>query len=134
MMAEIISENQQRETATQSEMTAAETKKSVAALLLDIDRAKRDLEALYADATSERNIKEQTAIAEAIRIKMAGIAPSLVESLQALSLTGQFQAMAELAPLSIVEGKSLAGTMDTLFKGTPLEGLLNNMKRVAVKV
>lgn len=133
-LASIVAENAQREESIKNKQTEAEAERAVAALLLEIDRSKRDLDALYAEATSERTIREQTAIAEAIRVKVSAIAPTLVESLQALSLTGQFQAMAELAPLSIVEGKSLAGTMDTLFKGTPLEGLLNNMKRVSTKV
>ena len=46
----------------------------VASFLLEIDKAKRDLEALYLDATSERKVREETAIAEAVTTRMAATA------------------------------------------------------------
>lgn len=51
----------------------------------------------------------------------------------AMAQTGQLEAIAEhLAPLSIVQGESLSGTFTKLLRGTPLEGMLNNMEKLSI--
>jgi hypothetical protein len=132
-MAMMVANTAQQAEALRAKQAAAEAQKAAEALLLEIDRAKRDLDALYAEAASERRIREETAIADAMKTRMEAVAPGFIEALQSLALTGQFEAMGQLVPLSVVEGKSLSGTMDTLFKGTPLEHLVDNLKRVSVK-
>jgi major vault protein len=132
-MLGIRSRNTQQEEIAGAKLAAAEAERAVARFLLEIDRAKRDLDTLYADATSERKVREETAIAEAVKIRMAAIAPGFIEALQSLALAKSFEGMTDLLPLSVIEGKGLSGTMETLFKGTPVEGLVENLKRMSVK-
>ena len=68
-------------------------------------------------------------MAEAQKTRMEAVTPTLVEAIVGAAQSGQFQSMAEhLAPLALVTGQSLAGTMDTIFKGTALEGLVKNLQ------
>lgn len=132
-MAEIKASNDQLDESAKAQLATAEVERAIAALRLEADRAIRDLDALYADAASKRLVEEEVGVADAIKTRLEAIAPGIIEALKSLALTGQLQAMGNLAPLSIIEGKSLSGTMETLFKNTPIEGLVENLKKVAIK-
>lgn len=104
---------------------------AIDAILLEQQQAKLELDRTYMDFDMQREIAGEMAAAEAQKIRMGAVVPSLVEALTAMAQTGQLEAIAEhLAPLSIVQGTSLAGTLENLMEGTPLEGMINNLKRL----
>lgn len=84
------------------------------------------------DLDAAREIKVTEAEAAATKERMGAISPALVEAIVSLAQTGQLEAIGEhLAPLSIVQGQSLAGTLQTMFAGTPLEGMVNNLDKLS---
>lgn len=89
----------------------------------------RELIRKFADLDTDRSIRTEAAFAEAQKVRMEAIGPRLVEALTAMAMTGQLEKIAEhLAPLAIVQGTSLAGTLNHLMAGTPLEGMLRNFE------
>jgi len=112
----------------EGEKSAAEIAKMTKALYLDIKSAEDAHAQEIAEQVLAREIKKLTEEAQAQKTRTENIPTALVEALVALAQSGQFQAIAEhLAPLSIVRGESLSGTMEQMFKGTALEGMVNNI-------
>lgn len=110
----------------------AEIAKVTKALYLDINKAERDLDQSYQEQEAARKIKTLKEEAEAAKTRMGAIQPSLVEAIVSLAQTGQFEAIAEhLAPLSIVRGESLTGTLTQMFAGTPLAGMVDNITNLS---
>ena len=99
------------------------------ALYLEAKVAEAAHAAQVADADLKRKIALLVEEAKASETRMKAVQPALVEAIVALAQTGQLDAIAEhLAPLSIVRGESLAGTVQQLFHGTPLEGMVSNIE------
>lgn len=122
-------------TRKKNDLAIASAKKAIEDVLLEIERSKRDLEAAYLEGDADRKIKLEQQFANAHATRMAAITPSLVESLVSLSQTGQLQSMAEhLAPLALVRGESLGGTLEKMLAGTPLENMLKNVQTLAKPV
>jgi major vault protein len=116
----------------EGDQTAAEIAKITKALYLDIKVAEDAHTQEIAEQVVAREIKKLTEEANAAKTRTENIPPALVEALVALAQSGQFQAIAEhLAPLSIVRGESLSGTLEQMFKGTPLEGMVNNIANLS---
>ncbi len=103
------------------------------AIVRDVDRAAdildKELQSKIADENLIRQIDQLVAEAQADVSRAESIAPQLIAALTTLSHTTTMEQMAKyLAPLAIVRDKSLTGTMRQLVKGTPLEGLLDNIE------
>jgi major vault protein len=114
------------------EQAAAEIAKVTKALYLDVQKADDEHKQAIAEQVVAREIKKLMEEANAAKIRTENIPTALVEALVALAQSGQFQAIAEhLAPLSIVRGESLSGTLEQMFKGTPLEGMVNNISNLS---
>jgi major vault protein len=112
----------------EGDKTAAEIAKTTKSLYLDIRIAEDAHAQEIAEQVLVREVKKLTEEANAAKTRTENIPTALVEALVALAQSGQFQAIAEhLAPLSIVRGESLSGTLEQMFKGTPLEGMVNNI-------
>jgi hypothetical protein len=117
---------------SKGEQAAAEIAKVTKALYLDVLKADDDHKQAIAEQTVAREIKKLMEEANAVKIRTENIPSALVEALVALAQSGQFQAIAEhLAPLSIVRGESLSGTLTQMFAGTPLEGMVNNISNLS---
>jgi major vault protein len=111
---------------------AAEIEAKTKALYLETAKAQKDLDQTYAEKEAARKITLLVEEAKAQTTRMQAVNPALVEALVALAQTGQFEAIAEhLAPLSIVRGESLSGTLQSMFAGTPLEGMINNIENLS---
>jgi predicted nucleic acid-binding Zn-ribbon protein len=116
----------------EGERMAAEVAKATQMLVLDARKAEKDLEYTYLEADARRRLTLLAEEAKATETRMRALQPSLVEAMVALAQTGQLEAVAEhLAPLAIVRGESLAGTLDQLFRGTPLEGMVHNLESLS---
>jgi major vault protein len=114
------------------EQAAAEIAKVTKALYLDVQKADDEHKQAIAEQVVAREIKKLMEEANAAKIRTENIPTALVEALVALAQSGQFQAIAEhLAPLSIVRGESLSGTLQQMFKGTPLEGMVDNISNLS---
>jgi major vault protein len=132
VLAEVEHENAIKELRKMGEKNAAEIATATAALYLETKVADRDADEKYAITELDRKIKLLVEEASASETRMKAVQPSLVEALVALATVGQFEKIAEhLAPLSIVRGESLAGTLDQMFKGTVIEGMVENVKSLS---
>ena len=131
-LVEIQSENALTLKRTEGEKNAAEIAKLTKALYLDIKVAEDAHTQEIAEQVVTREIKKLMEEANAAKTRTENIPTALVEALVALAQSGQFQAIAEhLAPLSIVRGESLSGTLTQMFAGTPLEGMVNNIANLS---
>ena len=111
---------------------AAQIAQATKALYLATTKAEDEHRQTQEDLDAEREIKQIEAEAAATKERMGAISPALVEAIVALAQTGQLEAIGEhLAPLSIVQGQSLAGTLQTMFAGTPLEGMVSNLDKLS---
>jgi major vault protein len=111
------------------EQVLATLSKLINDIILESQNAQSELTRKFADFDAERSIRTEAGMADAQKVRMDAIAPRLVEALTAMALTGQLEQIAEhLAPLAIVQGTSLAGTLNHLMRGTPLEGMLRNVE------
>jgi major vault protein len=111
------------------EQARAQAKRNFESLLLEITRSQRDLEQVYLEATAERQIRVDTEAAAAHKVRMEALAPALIEAFVGMAQTGQLENIAEhLAPLALVRGESLVGTLQQLVKGTPIEKMLENVQ------
>jgi major vault protein len=131
-LTEIEAENTAALERTEGERKAAEIEKLTKALYLDIKVAEDAHTQDIAEQVVTREIKKLMEEANAAKTRTENIPTALVEALVALAQSGQFQAIAEyLAPLSIVRGESLSGTLTQMFAGTPLEGMVNNISNLS---
>lgn len=122
------------------ELEAAKAKKDVARVDSEAEAIRREskhLDEVEAQFKAEAMLKDwlqrTEAEAKAVVEKGGVISAELTAALTALSQTGTLQSLAKhLAPLAIVQGKSLAGTLETLVAGTPLAGMLHNVNSLSV--
>jgi hypothetical protein len=145
---EIAADARQREIAANTAESEAETQAALAkadrdrqtaeiaqktkAFYLAISQAERQQAEDFAQKESDRKIALLIEDAKAQTERMKAVNPALVEALVALAQAGQFEKIAQhLAPLSIVRGESLAGTMEQMFAGTALEGMVNNLQNMS---
>ena len=133
LRAEVTSQGEIESARKANERAAAELDAAVQKILQAIDQDRKHMDQLFKDKDAERTIKLEDAMAAAHKVRMDAIGPKLVEAMTAMAQTGQLEAIAEhLAPLSIVQGESLSGTFTKLLRGTPLEGMLNNMEKLSI--
>lgn len=79
----------------------------------------------------DRNIKMLLEQAKADKSRIEVISPQLTQALVALANTGALGLVSQhLGDLAIIRNQSLGGIFETMFEGTPLEGLLKNLKQL----
>lgn len=118
---------------TKAEQEKAKIQKEINDIKLLSEEANKELQERFANLADMRKMTMITRETESAVAKSQAIQPKLVEALTATAQTGLMKEMAEhLAPLSIVEGKSLAGSLTTLLDGTPLEKILDNVQKMGV--
>ena len=126
---QILLTNENEQQRKIGEQTIIEMVKSISEITLAMEEEQRRLADQFADLDAGRLIRLETAAAQAQKERMTAIAPRLVEALTAMAQTGQLESIAKhLAPLAIVNGVSLSGTLEHLMQGTPLEGMLRNLQ------
>lgn len=87
----------------------------------------------FAELETDRQIRLEDALADAQKVRMSAVSEKFVEALTAMVQTGQLKSIAEhLAPLSIVQGQSLAGNFKQLLSGTPLKDMLKNIEGMSI--
>lgn len=130
-LAEIDNRNrEQLETETGKLATASESAKTRTIVLKD-EKKERDQSDEFEREALARRIEELVAEAHADETRAHAIQPALVSALSAMAMTGTLEQIAKhLAPLSIVRGESLSGTLNTMLKGTPMENMLENLKEL----
>ena len=116
----------------QGEQDAAQIAKVTQNLYLDTTKAADEHKQAIAQQELDRKIKLLVEEATASETRMKAVQPALVEALVGMAQEGMFEKIAEhLAPLSIVRGESLSGTLTQMFAGTPLEGMVSNIANLS---
>lgn len=119
-------------------ITDVENRESIAAKQLEIAKVDADTarEAQRQQDESEtaeldRKIKLLVEEARADVGRIGAISPQLTQALVALANTGALGLVTQhLGDLAIIRNQSLGGIFETMFAGTPLEGLLSNLKQL----
>jgi major vault protein len=93
------------------------------------DELSLDLDKVRAGIRSDQVKSEADACVKMLR----SIQPQLIAILEVMANSGQLQSLAQyLAPLAIVQDKSIIGTARKLLEGTPLEKMLSNLEDISV--
>jgi major vault protein len=134
MKASVANEGEITQARKLNEQAAAKFDQAVAEIRRLIEEQDLKLGQAIKDQEANREIELERALAEAQKVRMDAVQGKLVEALTAMAQTGQLQAIAQhLAPLSIVQGESLSGTLTKLLSGTPLEGMLANVAQLSLR-
>ena len=81
-----------------------------------------------AEATAALEKQKQDAYAETVSKIMGSIAPGLIEAMTTKSNEDMLAAVTEaMAPYAIAKGESIAQTVNTLLRGTSLEGIIEDV-------
>lgn len=130
-MAEIQSQTEREQQRANGTLEVQAIDSRIAAMRLAERQAQLESEAHFAHLALEQRLRERDAQARHLTEQMAAVQPALVEALTAIAATGTLQSLAEhLAPLSLVRDQSLAATLEQMFRGTPLAGLLDNLRQL----
>jgi major vault protein len=130
--AQIEAENAASVLRKKGEQDAAEIAKITQALYLETTKAADEHKQAVAQQELDRKISLLVEEAKASDVRMKSVQPALVEALVGMAQEGMFEKIAEhLAPLSIVRGESLSGTLTQMFAGTPLEGMVSNIANLS---
>ncbi len=123
--------NTEHEADEAGKLKAEEVASKVRKLVLDDEKKAQAQREHFEREALVRRIEEFTAMAQADATRASAVQPALIRALQAMAETGTLQQIAQhLAPLSIVRNESLGGTLGNLLKGTPMEGLLENISEL----
>jgi hypothetical protein len=134
MKTSVANEGEIVQARKQNEHAAAQVDQAVADIHRLIEEQDLKLGQTIKDQEAQREVGLEHGLAEAQKIRMEAIQGKLVEALTAMAQTGQLEAIAQhLAPLSIVQGESLSGTLNKLLTGTPLEGMLRNVAQLGIR-
>ena len=78
----------------------------------------------------EQNAKEKQVYAETVAKVMESVSPDLIAAMQSNSNAQTLRTVAEaMSPLAIARGESVADTVNTLMRGTTLEGIIDKVAR-----
>ena len=92
------------------------------------EQAEADQRQKNAEAAAALEKQKQDAYAETVSKIMASIGPDLVAAMTTKSNEDMLSAVTEaMAPYSIAKGESIAQTVNTLLRGTSLEGILEDV-------
>lgn len=92
------------------------------------EQAEADQRQKNAEAAAALEKQKQDAYAETVSKIMASIGPDLVAAMTTKSNEEMLSAVTEaMAPYSIAKGESIAQTVNTLLRGTSLEGILEDV-------
>lgn len=130
-LKEIESRNAEREADEAGKLKAEQAASKVRTLTLADEKKRLEQEEHFQREALARRVEELAALAQADETRARAVQPALIGALQAMAMTGTLQQVAEhLAPLSIVKNESLGGTLNNMLKGTPMEGLLENLSEL----
>ena len=102
-----------------------------AKLEADTSRQASAVDSEIADQELARRVNLIVEEARADKSRLEAIGPKLIEAISALAQTGLLKYAADnLTDLAIVRQQSLGGVFEQMFKGTPVEGLLENVKKL----
>lgn len=115
----------------ESEREHEEVKQAIEAISLAIRKAENEqLDAEHL-AKLERDIRLVVANSDADQKRMLAVSPQLTQALVAMAQTGVLATVsAKLGDLAIVRQLSLGGMFQEMFKGTPVEGVLENLQKL----
>ena len=123
--------NTEHEADEAGKLKAEHVASEVRSLVLSDEKNAQEQRDHFERAALARRVEEFTAMAQADATRANAVQPALINALQAMAMTGTLQQIAEhLAPLSIVRNESLGGTLSSMLKGTPMEGLLENISEL----
>ena len=92
------------------------------------EQAEADQHQKNAVAAAALEKQKQDAYAETVAKIMSSIAPGLIEAMTTKSNEDMLAAVTEaMAPYAIAKGESIAQTVNTLLRGTSLEGIIEDV-------
>lgn len=133
------SETQKRQFTFQANKTTFEhDNREARAKIEDIDLAQAGKEIAQNEAVAEallkRQISQLVAEASATKEKLEAVQPLLVDAIMSAAHSGLLEKVVPtMGALAFVNGQELETTLNTMLKGTPAEGILQNMKNVTAK-
>lgn len=122
--------------ATETEKIAAKTAEKDLQGLIDavhdaeLARKQKEFDQMQSnkEAAAALEKQKQDAYAETVSKIMSSIAPGLIEALTSKSNEDMLAAVTEaMAPYAIAKGESIAQTVNTLLRGTSLEGIIEDV-------
>ena len=122
--------------ATEAEKIAAKTAEKDLQGLIDavhdaeLARKQKEFDQMQSnkEAAAALEKQKQDAYAETVSKIMSSIAPGLIEALTSKSNEDMLAAVTEaMAPYAIAKGESIAQTVNTLLRGTSLEGIIEDV-------
>ena len=130
-------EEEMREAARTANAAARQAEADMQVILDAIDsarierekaQAQKDLELLEKKAQIEKD--KQAAYAETVEKIVSSISPDLVAALSKKANADMvIEATRSMSPYSIAKGESVSDTINTLLRGTSLEGILQNFNK-----
>ena len=115
----------------QGEIDVAEKRVEVAKFEVNAEKLRQDQADAVEESELNRTIKRLMEEAKADELRAKAVSPQLTGALVALAQTGALNLVAKhLGDLAIIRQQSLGGMFDTMFKGTPVEGMLENLKKL----
>lgn len=109
-----------------------EMRKTVAAIQLAAETAKREADQKFNDLDAERSIKIATAEADAVEKKFKAVQPAFIEALVGMAQAGLTKEIAQhLAPLAVVKNTSITSVLEQLTAGTPMEKVVQNLSNLS---
>lgn len=115
----------------EGEVEVAEKRIEIAIFNAEAERKERAAADEAAESELSRRIKLIIEETKGDETRSKAIQPQLTAALIALAQTGALQLVAgHLGDLAIIRQQSLGGVFEAVFQGTPLEGMLENLKKL----
>ena len=122
-------EQELRAAQAESDKVLADLGLEAAKIETETERTKAGQRDEVAEATQKRALALLSAQSEAQKAVAEAFSPQITAALTTLGQVQLFASAAEhLAPLALVRGTSLAGTLEHVLVGTPLEKILQNLQ------
>ena len=120
----------EKQAQTQAESDMQEILDAIAAAKLERIKAEDTARLETEKALAEIEKAKETAYAETVAKIMESISPDLIASMTSKANVDLMKSVtANMSPIAIANGESVADTTNKLLRGTPIEGILQNLEK-----
>ena len=120
----------EKQAQTQAESDMQEILDAIAAAKLERIKAEDTARLETEKALAEIEKAKETAYAETVAKIMESVSPDLIASMTSKANVDLMKSVtANMSPIAIANGESVADTTNKLLRGTPIEGILQNLEK-----
>ena len=124
----------EKQAQTQAESDMQEILDAIAAAKLERIKAEDTARLETEKALAEIEKAKETAYAETVAKIMESVSPDLIASMNSQANVDLMKAVtANMSPLAIANGESVADTTNKLLRGTPIEGILSKIEKAMIQ-